>query len=196
MDFQPATLLAIASGVVIAATCGLRAFLPLFALGLVARFTALPLHEATGWLRSDVALISLGVATLAEILGDKIPVVDHVLDAVGLAVRPLAAAFGSFALLQGVPEPWSALIAITLGGFALGVQGVKAKARLGSSALTLGTANPLLSFAEDALALLGTALALLAPIVALIGVLLVLAWVTRRASRRPQDAARPLATRP
>jgi hypothetical protein len=177
-------LLALASGVVIAATCGLRAFLPLLVLGLAARFGGLPLHDSVGWLRTDVALIALGVATLVEIAGDKIPLVDHALDAVGLVVRPLAAVFGSYVVLQGWPEPWSALFALMLGGLALGVQAVKAKTRIGSTALTLGHANPLISIGEDLTAAAGAALAVLLPLAALLFAALVLAWVLGR-RRRP-----------
>ena len=131
-----------------------------------------------------MALIALGIATLLEIAGDKIPVVDHALDAVGLVVRPVAAAFGSFAVLPGMPSPWGAIVAVVLGGLALGVQGVKAKTRLGSSAVTLGVANPLLSLAEDAAALAGVILALVAPVIAAVAIVALLAWLGSRAAQR------------
>ena len=166
-DLDLRLLLALASGIVIAATCGLRAFLPLFAIGLAGRLGWLSLHASVRWLQDDLALIALGVATLAEIAGDKIPAVDHALDAVGLLVRPLAEIFGSYVVLQGWPQPWASLLALALGGLALGVQGAKAKARIGSSAVSLGLANPVLSLVEDLLALAGAALAVLVPVLAL-----------------------------
>jgi hypothetical protein len=63
----------------------------------------------------------------------------------------------------------------------------KAKVRIGSSMLTLGTANPFLSFLEDAVAAGLSALALLAPIAALVGVVLI-ALALRRAFRKPAPA--------
>lgn len=183
-------LLAVASGVVIAATCGLRAFLPLLALGIAARFFGLPLHEAARWLTHDAALIALGLATVLEIAGDKIPAVDHALDAVGLLVRPLAAAFGSFAVLQGVPSPWGPILAVVLGGLALGVQGLKATTRVGSTAATAGVGNPMLSAAEDVTALLGVVLALVMPVLAAIAVVVGIVWLAGRGPGRRAAAPR------
>lgn len=189
MDLSPSLLLGIASGVVIAATCGLRAFLPLLALGLAARFFSVPLHEGARWLANDAALVALGLATVLEIAGDKIPVVDHVLDTIGLVVRPLAGAFGSFAVLQGMPAPWGPILAVVLGGLALGVQGIKATTRIGSSAATLGTANPAVSVAEDVAAVFGVILALLAPVIAAVGIVVLLSWLAGRAARQRSHPA-------
>jgi uncharacterized membrane protein len=169
-------LLALAGGIVIAATCGLRAFLPLFALGLAGRLGGLTLEPSVRWLQSDVALVALGVATAAEVLGDKVPMVDHALDMVGSVVRPVAGVLGSFVVLQAWPQPWPALIAIMLGGLALGIQSAKAKARIGSTVLSLGHANPLLSLAEDLFAAAGAALAVFVPAVALV-LTAVLLWL-------------------
>jgi uncharacterized membrane protein len=190
---NPSLLLALASGIVLAATCGLRAFLPLLALGLAARFGSLTLAASMDWLRSDLALVALAVATVAEIAGDKVPALDHALDMLGIAVRPLAAVFGSYAVLAGWPHPWGPLVAVALGGLALGVQGVKAKTRLGSSALTLGQANPLLSLGEDVLAAVGTLLALVVPVIALTLTAIAVWLILGR--RRPRAAATVVAER-
>jgi len=184
---DPRLLLALASGIVIAATCGLRAFLPLLALGAAARFDLLRLAPSMEWLASDIALVALGAATVAELAADKIPLLDHALDVVGAVVRPLAAVFGSYVVLQGWPAPWGALIALALGGLALGVQGAKAKARIGSTAISLGHANPVLSVFEDVLAFVGTVLAILLPALALALTALGLWLIFGR--RRPRGAA-------
>ena len=161
-------VLAVLGAIGIAASCGLRAFLPLLALGIAARIGAAQLGASSQWLASDLALWTLGIATVLEILADKIPVLDHALDVIGLALRPIAATFGAFALLQALPTPWSQLVALTLGAGAFGLQVTKAKVRLGSTALTLGHANPLLSVAEDATALAISVAALLVPVAILI----------------------------
>src|SRR5262245_53096003 len=114
-------VLALASGVAVSAACGLRAFLPLLALGLAARFAHLRLHPGVEWLASDPALVCFGFAALLEILGDKIPIVDHALDAVGTVVRPAAAWVAGFALLTPWPAPWAQILAVILGGTALAV---------------------------------------------------------------------------
>lgn len=175
-------VLAALGAVGIAASCGLRAFLPLLALSLGARMGFVNLGGASSWLTSDLALWTLSGAAVVEMLADKIPVMDHVLDAVGLVLRPIAAALGAFALLQHLPTPWAQIAALALGVGALGVQAAKAKVRLGSTALTLGAANPILSLAEDLTALALAALSILAPL-ALLFAAAILGFVMVR--RRP-----------
>ncbi|MFI5371869.1 MAG: DUF4126 domain-containing protein [Candidatus Eisenbacteria bacterium] len=187
--------LALVGGVVIAATTGLRAFLPLFALGIAGRLGWWPVEAHLKWLQSTPALVALGVATLLEMAGDKIPVVDHLLDAVGTVVRPVAGVIGSFVVLQAWPTPWGQIAAIVLGGLTLGVHGLKAKTRLASSVATLGTANPALSIVEDVLALVGTVFALVLPFVALFVVLLAIGLLLRAMSR-PGRVATPASGRP
>jgi hypothetical protein len=72
-----------------------------------------------------------------------------------------------------------------LGAGAMSVHIAKAKVRLGSSMLTFGTANPLLSFIEDAIATGLAAMAILAPVAALVAVVIVV-WAFRRAFRGPR----------
>ncbi len=186
--------LALTGGVVIAATTGLRAFLPLFALGVAGRLGWWPVDEHMRWLQSTPALVALGVATVVEIAGDKVPVVDHVLDAIGTVVRPAAGVIGSFVVLQAWPTPWGQIAALVLGGLTLGVHGLKAKTRLGSSLATLGTANPALSAIEDVLAFTGTVLALLLPFLGLVVTFLAVALLARALTRGRRSA--PPAPRP
>jgi hypothetical protein len=179
----PPLLLALVSGIAIAAACGLRAFLPLLALGLAARFGILHLRSGAEWMAGDPALWALGIATVLEVVSDKIPVVDHALDAVGTLIRPAAAWLGAFAVLQGWGSPWAQIAALVLGAGALAVHGVKAKARLGSTVATAGHANPLLSVLEDSGVLVLVAAAIFVPLLALALVVL-LVWLVRRWRRR------------
>lgn len=168
----------------VAASCGLRACLPLLTLGLAARMGVVHLGTASGWLASDLALWTLGGAAVLEMLADKVPVMDHVLDGVGLVLRPVAAALGAFALLQQLSTPWAQVAALSLGLGALGVQAAKAKVRLGSTALTLGAANPILSLAEDLAALVLALVAILVPITLLFAAaILGFVMVRRRPAR-------------
>ena len=174
------------AGLVLAAACGLRAFLPLLVLGLAARAGLIELHHGARWMTSNLALITLASATVLEILGDKIPVVDHVLDAMGTVVRPGAAWVAAYAVFSAWPTPWGQLAAVALGTVAVGVHVAKAKLRLGSTAVTMGAANPLLSLIEDILALFAAACAVLAPLAALLALGL-LAWFLARRPRRASD---------
>jgi len=176
--------LALGSGIAVAAACGLRAFLPLLLLGLASRAGLIHLRDNAAWLASDMALLALGVATVVEIVADKIPVVDHVLDMIGTVLRPAAAWLGAFAVLQAWPTPWAQIAALVLGTAALAVHGAKAKLRLGTSAVTMGHANPFVSMAEDVVTFVTMAVGILVPVLAIaIPVLLVIAL-----RRRPRAA--------
>ena len=172
--------LALGSGIAVAAACGLRAFLPLLLLGAASRLGLITLRAGVTWLSSDFALIALGVATVLEIAADKIPVVDHALDAVGTVLRPAAAWLGAYAVLQSWPTPWAQIAGLVLGTTALVVHGAKAKLRLGSTALTLGHANPVVSLIEDATALVTLAVAILAPALAIVIPVLLVVGLRRR----------------
>jgi hypothetical protein len=177
--------LAILAGIGIASAAGLRAFLPLLALGTVGRLGLFTLHDSMKWLQSDAALIALAVAALLEIAGDKIPVVDHALDLVGTVLRPVAGWLGAFAVMPDWPAPWPAIVALVLGTSALAIHGLKAKTRIGSTAVTAGAGNPILSVIEDAAALLLIVLALLVPVVLLIGIAFGIWLAGRKKSAAP-----------
>ena len=66
---------------------------------------------------------------------------------------------------------------------ALAIQGAKAKVRLGSSALTLGTANPLVSVIEDALSLVMAVAGVLVPLAAIAALLVFIVAIQRRRAR-------------
>jgi hypothetical protein len=200
--------LQILAGLSLAACCGLRAFLPPFIAGLLARLgqegllpiNVLPLADGLQWLSGTPALIVFGTATLLELAADKIPAIDHLLDMVQTVIRPLAGAL-VFAASLSSAEPLHAAIAGLIGGGSIagGVHLLKAKIRLISTLGTAGIASPVLSIIEDMLALAGSVLAMVAAIIAVIlissGVLLT--WVLvrkfmRRVGRLGDDSASPL----
>lgn len=178
-------VLAVVSGIALASACGLRAFLPLWILGLLGRVHVISLGGNLEWLSHDFALVALGVATVVEIAADKIPIVDHALDVFGLVARPAAAWLSSYAVFHGWPTPWGQGAALALALLALGIQVAKAKLRIGTTALTLGHANPLVSVLEDLASLVMALAAVLAPFVALIVVLALFAAAVARRRRQP-----------
>lgn len=162
-------LTAVAIGIVLAAAAGLRAFLPVFSASLAANLTDLPLPDYLGWLDRPDTLVLFGVATLLEILGDKIPIVDHALDAVQTISKPLLAALAATPFLYQVIPEHSVAIGLILGApLALGVHTAKATTRVASTATTGGLANPFVSVAEDLAAAGAILIAFVAPIVALV----------------------------
>ena len=187
-------LSAAAFGVVLAATAGLRAFLPVFSASLVAWTTELPLPDNLAWLERPQTVVIFGVATLLEILGDKIPIVDHALDSIQVLTKPVLAALAATPFIYQLAPEQSVAIGILLGApLALGVHSAKATARLGSTATTAGVGNPFLSIAEDVAAIAAILLGLLAPLLALVLMAITIFFVARlalRVRRRRRAAVR------
>jgi hypothetical protein len=157
----------LALGFSLAATCGLRAFLPLLAAGILARMGYVVVAPHFLWLGSTPALVCFGSAVLIEVIGDKFPAVDHALDAAGLVVKPLAATLLSAAMFTHVDPVLACVLGLATGGaMAGGVHVVKAKTRLASTLFTAGFGNPVLSILEDIAAFISIALAVLVPLLA------------------------------
>lgn len=163
MSVDPLVVLgSVVLGVSLAATTGLRAFLPLFLLGLVARFTDLvDLGEAFEWVSSGPALLAFGTGVALELAADKVPGLNHLLDALQTPVRTGAGILISASVMVDLPM-WSvAILAIIVGGgTALAVHVAKSGLRLGASAATGGTASPVASVLEDILCAAGALLSM------------------------------------
>jgi hypothetical protein len=189
----PGLLMIVGPAIALAAACGLRAFLPLLALSVASHVGAVHLAPAAAWFGSDAALWILGAATVLEVLGDKVPVLDHVLDLAATFVRPAAGAVVAWAAYgHWAPQlAWPA--AIIVGSGALGVHLFKAKTRLGSTALTLGHGNPFLSMGEDVLALVLSSMIWVGPLLAGLAIVLAFVFVGWLASRRTPGGGREAA---
>ena len=177
--------LAIGMGLALATTCGLRAFLPLLAISVLSAVGKIDLADGFMWMASPAAMVCFGTAVIAEVAADKIPAVDHVLDAAGVLVKPTAAALVTASMVHGFDPMLALVLGVMTGGVAAeAVHVAKAKARLMSSALTGTVANPILSTAEDALAVFGVVLSILVPILGLVVMLLLTAWILTRWQKR------------
>ena len=81
-------MLASLTGLGLSAAAGLNAYIPLLLVGLLARFTdVITLPEPYRWIQSGWALAVVSVLLLAELVLDKVAVVDHVNDVVQTLVR-------------------------------------------------------------------------------------------------------------
>lgn len=136
-------------GALLAASAGIRAFIPPFFLACAGGLGWVTLPAEMAWLATPLAIGTLGVAIVLEILADKIPVVDHAMDTLHLLVKPAAGALTASALIDDNSLiAWTA--AILGGGAVAGATHVaKAGVRVGSTATTAGTANPVVSIIED-----------------------------------------------
>ena len=178
IEWVPAIALAIA----LAATAGLRAWLPLLLAGLLMRAVWIELGASFAFLASNRALVVLAAASVLELLGDKIPAVDHALDALGTPLKLGAGALLAAAAFGTVSDPLTAtLLGVAVGApTALVPHAAKSLLRVASSAVTGGLANPVLSFLEDVLTVAVFALAVLVPLAVAGFVLLAVALLARR----------------
>jgi hypothetical protein len=189
-----AFLPSLALGIALAACAGIRAWLPLLLAGGLARAGYLELGPSFQFLGSNQALVLFGVATLIEVAGDKIPTVDHALDALSTLLRPAAGALLAASALWQISDPLTALALGTAVGApaALVPHAAKSTLRAASTALTAGLANPVLSLLEDVLALALFALAVLVPLAVVLALALLALYAARRRSQR-LEASAPLA---
>ncbi len=182
---------AIALGITLAAAAGFRAFLPMFALGVMQRYDllgGLSLGQNFHWLSSDVAMACLSVATILEVVADKVPALDHALDALMTVIRPAAGCVSVLAILSP-QDPVVAYVSgiVLAGGTTLPIHLGKSLLRLGANAATGGVATPVVSAAEDLGAGGAVVLSVVVPVLALIFAAVGLAltvWVWRRLRRR------------
>lgn len=185
-----AWVLPVLLGLGLAASTGLKTFVPLLMLAAAARFHlfGLELSGPFAWLGSTAAFAALAIATAAELAADKIPIVDHALSLFGAFARPAAGALVAAAAFSHHLDPTAAAVAGLIIGApaALAVHSAQATARLASTAATGGLANPAVSLFEDAAAFAGSVVSLAAPL--LVPVVLVILglvlWRLTTAARR------------
>lgn len=189
------------TGLGLAAAAGLNAYIPLLALGLLARFSELvTLPPAWAWLENGWVMAIVAVLLAVEVVADKVPALDSVNDTVQTFVRPTSGGivFGSGTAAQtaAVTDPaafaqsgqW---IPVAVGVVvALVVSLTKSTVRPAANVATAGTAAPLLSTLEDIVSVVLVVLAILLPVLVLVAGV-ALGWAAARLIRRRRRAAQP-----
>ena len=138
------------------------------------RLGVLPLGDSFRFLGGNVALTVFAIATMVEVLADKIPVVDHALDALSTFLKPVAGMVLAASVMWTVDDPIVALALGVMVGAPASLVPHTAKATLRGvlSPITAGLAAPVLSVLEDVIAFGLVALAILAPFVVAAGFVL------------------------
>lgn len=175
-------------------SAGLRGLLTLAAVSLAVHLGLFHPPQSFAWLGSDkVTLILVSVAAV-EVLGDKLPLLDHAFHTLQLVLKPAAAAI----LVGGIvhtQHPAELYALMALGALnALGIHAVSAATRGASTALTAGVANPGISLVEDFVAVALIVCALLAPLLAAAAAVVLTALIvrsTRAVWRRVRNNRRP-----
>jgi short subunit fatty acids transporter len=181
-------LLAVLTGLGLAAACGFRIFVPLLIASIAARTELLMVHEDFAWLAGTPALVAFALATALEIGGYYGPVVDNLLDTIATPAAALAGALLACAVLVDV-EPWLrwSLGIIAGASVATAVQVPTAAVRGGSTLTTAGTANFGVASGEAVGASVVSGVAIFVPIAIpmVLIALIVAVWRLRRRRTRP-----------
>ena len=147
-------------------TAGIRAILPLAALSIAAHAGIVHPSGSFAWLAHAAVMWILMAIAIVELLGDKVPLLDHVFHVAQVVVKPAAAAI----LVGGAVHPQTSqqlALLMTVGALnALGIHGAVAGARAASTAGTAGLANPVLSTVEDVTSIGTLLLAFFTPVLA------------------------------
>lgn len=188
-------MLASLTGVGLSAAAGLNAYIPYLLVALLARFTdVVQLPASYAWIESSWSIGIGAVLLLTELVLDKIPVVDHINDAVATLIRPtvgglIFAATTAAADVDASPwmqeNPW---VSVLLGALVAGVVHTgKTLARPAVNVGTAGLGTPIVSAAEDVTSVSLSLVAIFLPLLVIV-MMALLAWaivaIVRRALRR------------
>jgi hypothetical protein len=177
---------------------GINAYAVVVLLGVLGRFAGVDVVPSA-LQRTDVLVVA-AVLFAAEMVADKIPVVDSVWDAVHTVVRPAVGAAVAALLAGDSTSMEQALMATTGGVTALASHAVKAGVRLAVNSSPEPASNIVVSAGEDLTVAGVVALLVVQPWVAagiaatllLVGAVIVVLLMTRiRRARRRWRSTRP-----
>lgn len=158
-----------ANAVALSTAVGLRPFAILAISAVLVHFHILHPSHTFAWMGSDGVAGAFIFLALLEVIGDKIPVVDHVLQLTHLPIAPIAAALVAGTAIPNAGSNHAAWAAMAFAGVnALGVRTASSGLRYASSAFTLGIANPVISLIEDLIAIALVLIAFVLPFVAIV----------------------------
>ena len=186
------------TGLGLASAAGLNAYIPLLAMGLLARFTDLVnLPAGWAWLENGWVIGIVAVLLVIEIVADKIPALDSVNDVIQTFVRPTSGGivFGAGASAQTLADPGAAMssgqwIPIVVGVvIALLMHLTKSAVRPAANVATAGVAAPVLSTIEDGVSVGLVFVAILLPVLVLFALVLI-AWAAFALIRRRRRRAK------
>jgi uncharacterized membrane protein len=190
VDFLFSSLLANTSlGGGLSVLSGLRAFLPLALVGIIARTGALGGAmdlDGTGFafLESNWAIAAFTIIALVEMAADKVPLLDSAQDLLATPLRVLAGAL-LFGAAMADEQTAAVVAGMVGGGFISGAShAVKGVIRPGATIATGGTVNPFLSLFEDVATAVGTIVLVLLPLLGIILVVFLLVLIFRLTRRR------------
>jgi hypothetical protein len=185
-------------GIGLGAACGFRVFVPMLLASLALRSGFISVSPGFAWLGTDWALAALAVATVVEAAGFMIPWVDNLLDTLATPSAVVAGTLLSASFISGMDPGLKWTMAVIVGGgSAAVVQTSTVALRAASSALTGGTANPILATLELIASAIVSVLVILVPVLAVLLAVLFFTLIYRwRKSHRNAAGTDPVVVSP
>jgi hypothetical protein len=134
---------------------GWRLYLCVFAVGLTMRsgWLALPDQLASLDILANPWVIGIaGAGAVAELLADKVALIDTLWDSVHTLIRPVGGALLTLAIVDPADPAWQVVAFLLGGGGSLAMHAAKASARVVVNASPEPFSNILVSLAEDVVA--------------------------------------------
>ena len=185
-----AALVTLLAALGLSSTAGLRAYLPLFAVGLASNATNpidntsfVPLQSNFAALSSPPVLIILALLVIGEFTVDKLPIIDHVSDLIHTVIRPVSGALIMAGTANSLSDHSQALAAVVGGVLAFAFHGIKATTRPAVSATTAGLGNPIVSLIEDILVLAAIGALIFLPVIGFVAVVALVIFMFRLVRR-------------
>ena len=175
-----AYILQILIGIGLAATCGVRIFVPLLVMGIAGYSGYLELASEFSWIASLPAIIIFAVATIIEIAAYFIPYVDNLLDSISIPASVIAGIVVAASVITDMHPLLRWTFAVIAGGGVATVTSLVSNGVLGVSTVASGGgANPAVSGVESALSIVSAIVAVLVPVLAVILITIVVILTIR-----------------
>lgn len=179
----------------LSSAAGFNTWIPVLVVALTARYTdVMTLPQGYEWVGHPITMAIAAVLLVAELTLDKIPVIDHALDAAGTVIRPAVGAL-IFAATTAAERfeagdwvqsnPWMPLVAGAILAFI--THSTKAVVRPVVTTATVGVGTPVVSASEDFVSAGMSVGAVFIPIVAalfVVPLLVCLVWFAWKVRRR------------
>ena len=189
-----AVIMATLMGISLAAASGFRVFLPPLLLYVAARLDIVWFLELDlvgtqfEFFTSTLAIVVLGIATVAELAGFYAPWIDNALDTIATPASILAGVAMTAIVLEGSDPIFQWAVAIVAGGgVAATIQSATVATRSLSSTFTFGLGNSAVATGENVASVALTLIAILIPFISAFVVILVVALLVRM--KRRSEAA-------
>ena len=183
MDLE--LILSIVMGIGLSAASGFRIFVPFLIISIASLSGNLTLASSFRWIGTVPALITFSIATILEITGYYIPLINNILDTISSPAAVIAGIILMASVVLGMSPLLKWVLAIIAGGgIAATVQASTGITRVTSTATTAGLGNPVLSYLELGSSVILGVIAVFIPLIAAIVVMLLLVWAVKILMRR------------